>query len=377
MISYRALGAALAGIQERLGIGPHDVMASWAPLHSSPGLVRYVFGAVYFDCPSHLIRPSALQLSRWLELITSVRATVTSAPDVAYRLAARIDSGLVDLRSLRVATSGGEVVRADTIRAFEQHFQLPGVVQPAYGLTEATVIATSTAPGEALTTDANGRVSCGRPIYGLEVRIDRRDDSRPDGEILLRGPSLFHGYFDDEEGTQAVWRDGWLHTGDWGVMIDGQLYPVSRERLLIKRAGASLAPREIEEPLEQIDDVLSAAAVGRTRSDGLTEELVIVVETRRDTRADLRTIAGQVEQAVTATIGSLPAQVIIVKAAAIPRTTGGKIRHAELRQLVAEGLIAERRFVRELSGWPVSRQIPSAPARSCGAGRATSLRDFA
>jgi acyl-CoA synthetase (AMP-forming)/AMP-acid ligase II len=337
MISHHALDAALAGIQERLAIGPRDVMASWAPLHSSPGLVRYVFGPVYFDCPSHLIRPSALQLSRWLELISSVQATVTSAPDVAYRLAARIGTGRMDLRSLRVATSGGEVVRADTIRAFEQQFHLTRIVQPAYGLTEATVIANSTAPGDPLTADAGGRVSCGRPIRGLEVRIEQRDPARPDGEILLRGPSLFDGYFDDETGTQAVWRDGWLHTGDWGVMIDGQLYPVSRERLLIKRAGASLAPREIEEPLEQIDHVLSAAAVGRTRSDGLTEELVIVVETHRDTRADLRTIAGRVEQAVTDTIGSLPAQVIIVRAAAIPRTTGGKIRHAELRQLVAEG----------------------------------------
>ena len=142
-ISHRSLIASLVATAARLELRQDDVMATWLPLHHDLGLVRYVFGAMLSGCPSHLIRPSMGNFRPWLALIARVRATITGGPDSAYRLASRtVDPVGLDLASLRFAGNGGEPVRLETIRNFEQRFGLPNIVRPAYGLAEATLVVT-------------------------------------------------------------------------------------------------------------------------------------------------------------------------------------------------------------------------------------------
>ena len=219
IISHRSLIASLLATTARLEMRKGDTLATWVPLHHDLGLVRYVFGAMFAGCAAHLIRPSIVNLRPWLELIARVRATITGAPDSAYRLAARtVKAEGLDLRSLRFAGNGGETVRLTTIEQFERRFGLPGVVRPAYGLAEATLTVTSTSPAEALRVDASGTVSCGRPLDGIELRIaDARGRKAPagaSGELLVRGVPVFDGYFGDASATRATLRNGWLHTGD-------------------------------------------------------------------------------------------------------------------------------------------------------------------
>jgi acyl-coenzyme A synthetase/AMP-(fatty) acid ligase len=341
-VSHRALSANLEAIREWFEMSPSDVMAAWIPLHYTPGLVRYVFGTVYVGCQSHLIRTSAMELGRWLNLIVRTGATITSAPDFAYRLAARTaPRGSFTLRTLRVATNGGETVRASSIDAFERAFGLSGVVQPAYGLAEATLIVTSRRPGDRIVVDETETVSCGQPLAGLEVRI-ADDDGQPcasgrEGEIQVRGDAVFQGYYGDESQTGAVLRRGWLCTGDLGVLDEhGNLYPRARARALIKRAGAGLAPSEIEECVERLEDVVSSAAVGVARSDRCTEDLVVVVETSADLPARGPAIAERVTRAVIETIGMAPAQVVVVPPSSIPRASSGKILRVDLRRLLID-----------------------------------------
>jgi fatty-acyl-CoA synthase len=341
-VSHRALLAALEAMRERFETTPRDIMAAWVPLYYTPGLVRYVFGTVYFGCQSHLIRPSAMQLGRWLDLLVRTGATITSAPDFAYRLAARTAPGhSVTLRALRVATNGGETVRASTIDAFERAFGLSGVVQPAYGLAEATLIVTSRRPGDRVVVDEAGSVSCGQPLAGLQVRIVA-DDGLPcapgcEGEIQVRGDAVFQGYHDDDSQTSAVLRQGWLCTGDLGVLDErGDLYPRARARALIKRAGVGLAPREIEECVERLDDVVSSAAVGVARPEHCTEDLVIVVETCADLPACGPAIVERVTRTIIDTIGMAPSQVVVVPPSSIPRASSGKILHLDLKRLLID-----------------------------------------
>ncbi len=337
VILHRHAIASLRLSREAVGFGSHDVLVGWVPPWHDLGLVRFILGPVYFGAPCHLVTPAIRTLPLWLKTASEVRATVLGAPDFAYRLATRlVDPRGLDLSALRYATNGAEPVRQSTILAFEERFGVPGAVRPGYGLAEATLGVTGLLPGEPLRVDERGNVSCGRPLPGMEVRIDA------EGEILVRGPAVFARYFDSEfdseEATREALRDGWLHTGDIGKLdADGHLYVLARKRALLKRGGAPLAPRELEEAAERVTGVRAAAAVGLPpASEASTEAIALVIETEAADPAGLATAAAT---AVEEALGFAPDEVLVVAPRTIPRTPNGKVRHAQLRASLLEGQI--------------------------------------
>ncbi|HEX7679334.1 MAG TPA: AMP-binding protein [Thermoanaerobaculia bacterium] len=320
MITQGNLMASLHSSQDLIDPSSSDVLVGWVPPWHDLGLLRFLLGPVYFGIPCYLIPPAVKTIGEWLGTISTVKGTISGAPDFAWRLATRlVDAGAVDLRSLRFATNGGEPVRASTIAAFEIHFGLHGVLRPGYGLAEATLGVAATRPGEGLRVDERGNVSCGTPLKNVEVRIE-------DDEILVQGPAVFAGYFAAAAPTALALRDGWLHTGDVGKRDDdGHLYILGRRRAMIKRGGVMLAPREIEEAVQTLPQVRLAAAVGIASE--LTEEIVVVVEVEKDASS----IGGLVAAAVERSIGFVPDRVLVQERGSIPRTSNGKIRHAVLR----------------------------------------------
>ena len=332
MIRHRNILAVLRSYAQAFPIDTNDVLVSWVPPWHDLGLVRFMIGSVYHGAACHIVTPSIPTIPRWLETITKVRGTISGAPDFAYRLAARFgDPSSIDLSSVRWMTNGGEPVRLSTIEAFETRFNQRGVLCPGYGLAEATLGVTCIRPGEAIRVDKRGNVGCGRVLPGVEVKID-------DGEILVRSDGVFAGYFEAEEATAETLRDGWLHTGDIGHLdSDGELYILGRRRAMLKRGGAVLAPRELEEAAQNIDKVRIAAAVGIARMDeSMTEEIVLAIEI--DAHADSSTIAAAVAKEVHRTIGFAPDRVIVFAPRTIPRTYNGKIRHDALRQELERGV---------------------------------------
>ncbi|HWM95380.1 MAG TPA: AMP-binding protein [Thermoanaerobaculia bacterium] len=336
VILHRNAIASLRTSRDLIGLGPRDVFVGWVPPWHDLGLLRFVLGPVYFGAPCHLVPPAIRTLPLWLRTASEVRATVMGAPDFAYRLATRlVDPDGLDLSSLRYATNGGEPVRQSTILSFEQRFGVPGVVRPGYGLAEATLGVTGLRPGEPLRVDSRGNVSCGRPLPGVEVRID--GDPGETGEILVRSPAVFKGYFEAEEETRETLRGGWLHTGDMGRLdADGHLYVLGRKRSLLKRGGAPLAPRELEEAAEHVPGVRVAAAVGLPPGpDAATEEIVLAVEA--DPAASSPQLASATAAAVEEVLGFAPDAVLILAPRTIPRTPNGKIRHATLLRAIVDG----------------------------------------
>ena len=333
VILHRNAIASLRVSRDWLGLGARDVFAGWVPPWHDLGLVRFVLGPVYLGAPCHLVPPAIRTLPLWLRTASEVRATVLGAPDFAWRLAARlVDPDGLDLSSLRYATNGGEPVRQSTIESFERRFGVPGVIRPGYGLAEATLGVTGLLPGEPLRVDDRGNVSCGRPLAEVEVRTDGDP-----GEILVRGPAVFAGYFEAEEATREILRDGWLHTGDIGRLdADGHLYILGRKRALLKRGGAPLAPRELEEAAEGVPGVKVAAAVGLPpASHTATEEIVLAVEA--DPAAEPSQLAWAVSGAVEEALGFAPDGVLVLAPRTIPRTPNGKVRHAVLRDAILAG----------------------------------------
>ncbi|MBX3302127.1 MAG: long-chain fatty acid--CoA ligase [Nitrospira sp.] len=177
-----------------------------------------------------------------------------------------------DLRSLRVCLSGASPLPADVQERFEE---TTGVrIAEGYGLTEAGP-----------TTHCNPLHgehppgSMGLPFPDTEARVvdaDRGSYEVPDGEageLIVRGPQVMRGYWNKEAETQAVLRDGWLHTGDLvSRNKEGFFFFVDRKKDIIKCRGETVYPREVEEVLLQHQAVAEAAVVGV--ADQLSGEIV-------------------------------------------------------------------------------------------------------
>ncbi|HET9609059.1 MAG TPA: AMP-binding protein, partial [Acidimicrobiales bacterium] len=129
-------------------------------------------------------------------------------------------------------------------------------VVEVYGQTEDCGPATMNRPGR----DRVGTV--GEPLPGVEVRI------ATDGEVLVRGPNVCAGYWDDPAGTAAlVDEDGWLHTGDLGELDGGYLRIVGRKKdLIVTSSGKNVAPQDMETDLQSEPVVSQAVIVGDGRN---------------------------------------------------------------------------------------------------------------
>lgn len=341
VLSHRALAAWRRQASGPLLPTPDDVLAGWVPPWHVMGLMRFVWLPVVCGGEVHLVAPSVRTLGSWMETAARVRATFTAASDFALRMAVRIvGRQALDLRSLRWVATGGEPVRATTIRDFEARFDLPGIVRPAYGLAEATLAVTGVRPGEPLAVDAAGHVSCGRPLPGTELRIvDEHGAGSPPGqlgEIHIRTAALFSGYFDEASGDSRWPGGGWLATGDWGHLgPDGELYVLGRRRTLLKHGGATFAPRELEEAAERCAGISAAAAITLARPGSDDGVLAIVAEVTSLESREPQERARELALAVRGEIGILPGEVILLRPGTLPRTESGKLRHAELARRIA------------------------------------------
>ena len=142
-------------------------------------------------------------------------------------------------------------------------------------------------------------MSCGRPYSGVEVQIGTADGgvapSGTPGPILVRGETVFAGYFGDASATAEVLQNGWLHTGDVGSLDDGgHLFVQGRARAMIKRGGSIIAPREIEDAVDGLPGVRVAAAIGVAReSVSGTEDVVVALEIEQYAHSQASRLADQ------------------------------------------------------------------------------------
>ncbi len=200
--------------------------------------------------------------------------TLLGVPTMFAAWAALPDAGPSSVTGVRRAIAGAAALPAELADRFEQKFGVP--LMQGYGLTEASpAVATS------LGTGRNRPGSVGRPLPGVELRIV--DDSGEEvldgdpGEILVKGPNVFAGYWNDEKATSEVlMHDGWLRTGDIGVIgEDGDLFVVDRKKDLVIVSGFNVFPAEVERVVGEVPGVSGAVAVGRP--DPTTGEAVEVV----------------------------------------------------------------------------------------------------
>ena len=268
---------------------------------------------------------------RAIDTLTAVAehglTVLPAAPPVFMAWLAAAVEEPVDLSSVRAAVSGASALPVETWLGFHDRFGIE--IWQGYGLTETSPVVTTTAmSGDA----APG--SIGIPLPGVELRL--RDESGAPvhagdpGEIQVRGPNVFRGYWNDPAGTAAVLDDeGWLHTGDVAYAEEGNLYLVDRKSDLIIVSGFNVYPREVEQALTDHPDVAEAAVVGR--ADTRTGERVVayVVPEAGRAVADVDAAAVQAHAAERLARFKRPTAVHVVDA--LPHLLTGKVARRQLR----------------------------------------------
>jgi fatty-acyl-CoA synthase len=199
---------------------------------------------------------------RMLQLIQERRITTTMGVPANYLFLAEHPSfATADLSSLKHAVVGGAPMPEPLLRTW--HSRGVALTQ-GYGLTEA-------APNVLCLPDEDARTKiglAGKPYPHVEVALadpvtGEHLDGAASGELLVRGPSVFAGYFGEPELTEATLRDGWLHTGDLVRRDDEGFYQVvDRIKDIYISGGESVAPAEVESVLFAHPAVADAAVIG-------------------------------------------------------------------------------------------------------------------
>jgi len=321
MVSHGNLMANERAIESALAVQENDVFVSWLPLYHDMGLIGGLLQPIHRGIPAVLMTPQFFleKPLRWLEAIARHRGTISGGPDFSFRLCIeRISDAQrkqLDLSSWRLAFSGAEPVRRDTLDEFIESFGEAGFssasVYPCYGLAEATLLVTGGVPRAGMTANTfstpllaqgiarlnragselvgSGHVVADHVVAIVDTQSYAKLDDGHTGEIWVSGPSVAQGYWKkpDETAAAFVERNGqrWLRTGDYGVIVDGQVYIVGRIKDLIIVRGHNLYPQDIERAIEDEIDVIrkgriTAFSVTTPRGEGIG----IAVELSRRTQ---------------------------------------------------------------------------------------------
>ncbi len=394
-------------VNAAFGHGRHTTMAGWLPLFHDMGLVGYVIQPVYNAFLSALMSPLTFLQDplSWLRMISRYKATTAGGPNFGYQLCANkfrpeyVEG--VDLSSWTVAFNGAEPVRAETLREFSRVYEPygfePRMFHPCYGMAEATLIVAGGGIHDdpvTLTVDANqlerGRavpsadapsgkdrtlVGCGRTILDQQLRIvdpntrvECADGSV--GEIWLSGDNISAGYWNkpiiNEEifGAHIAGSDAgpFLRTGDLGFVLDGELYIAGRRKDVIIIKGRNLYPQDIELAVESSHPAFAPGGGAAFAIDKGGEERVVVAhEVRRAAarRASYDELLVAARRAVAREFDVTLLDLVVIPQATIPKTSSGKVRRHQCRELYQRGALTSQPL-----GEPPSPSSVTTPPRT-------------
>ena len=383
LVSQRALIANAGGIARHgLRMRPEDRGTSWLPLYHDMGLVGFFLTPTlaqtsidYLETTSFARRPLI-----WLQILSKHGGTISFSPTFGFELCLRRAvngaADTIDLSRWRVAGIGGEMIRPDVLERFAQTFSPLGFSEkaflPSYGLAESTLAVsfasldegvnvdridrdTFTDTGVAVPAKTNGGagtaetrsfVICGRPIpeHVIEIR-DQEDRALPDrcvGRILVKGPSLTKGYFDNPVATGAIITDdGWLDTGDLGYLVDGHLVISGRSKDLIIVGGRNIWPQDVEWAVEALENVRAGDVAAFSVADPVEgEKLVVLLQCRLNDLDARSALKRQVAGIVRKTSG-ISCEVALVPMRSFTFTSSGKLSRAAVKADFLSGAIGE------------------------------------
>ncbi|MGZ4857994.1 MAG: amino acid adenylation domain-containing protein [Candidatus Angelobacter sp.] len=384
IVTHGNVLANLHSIASHGDFGESAVSVNWLPHFHDMGLIYGILQPLYSRFPAILLSPAAFihRPLRWLSAISEYRGTHCGGPNFAYDLCVeRINAderSLLDLTSWRVAFSGAEPVRNETLERFASCFSGCGFSRkafyPVYGLAEATLKATSGEPGtgakvclvdpeklaqnkleiaDKAAASPHKLVSCGSTSDDHEVAIVDPDSlalctKGQVGEIWFSGPSVAAGYWNNPAETEktfhAYLKNGkgpYLRTGDLGFLHAGDLFVTGRLKDCIIVRGRNLYPQDIEKTVEESHPAARRnGCAAFPVEDAGRERVVLVVEVARKYRENLDGIMEEVRRSVAEGYEIHLHTVVLIQAGSLPRTSSGKIQRRECKRRFLAGELA-------------------------------------
>ena len=355
-----------------LKLTSEDRFVSWLPYYHDMGLIGFILVPLICQLSADYLpsRTFAMRPRLWLKIISDNRGTISSSPTFGYALCAKrlrpSDFERYDLSSWRAACVGAEQVNPVPLRTFAETLEPCGFDPKAfvacYGMAEC-VLAVSFAPldlglsvdyvdqdimattGEARpvgqdATNIASYADCGVLLPGFEMSIqDKKGNEVPErqcGEILLKGPSVMSGYFQDEESSHAVLKDGWLDTGDIGYRVGDRIYITARSKDVIIVKGRNIWPHDMEVVAQRLEGVRLGGVAAFSVTGFAEEELaVLVVETKQRDQALRNELTHRITRLMHEHFG-INVIIDLVRSGTLPRTSSGKLSRFKSREAYLE-----------------------------------------
>lgn len=375
-LSHRAIFNHLDAYGESIRLTRDDVIVSWLPLYHDMGLIACFLLPILRGV--HVVQMSPFDWVRapWrlLRTISDYRGTLTWLPNFAYNFCAQKirdrDLEGVDLSSWRASINTSEPVRFKSHEMFYERFKSYGLkfetLQTSYGMAENVFAATqndlSKLPyveeidRESFVADKVARpafdgrpaiqmMSCGQPIPNTAIRVvDSKGHDVPErhvGEIVLKSNCMLTGYYNRADITKkAFLPGGWYMSGDYGYMVNGEVFVAGRKKDMLIVGGKNVYPQDLEALACEVPGVHP----GRTVAFGLfdesqgTEEVVIIAEVDSEDEAEHERVADEIRKHVTKNSAIAARYVRVVGPKWVLKTSSGKVARSANKE----------KFIREL-----------------------------
>ena len=370
MIPDRVLRANIDAACTAAQLSEREVMVSWLPLYHDMGLVGFLSIPMTNGCQLVQAAPQDFlaKPGNWMQWISDWGGTATAGPNFSWVLATRALKRMegLDLSQLTLALSGAEPVDPTAVEAFVQAsarfgFQ-PGSVFPAFGMAEVAIAGAFPPRHRGMLCDSVDRLVLerdgvakpldigdaaedldvrrlpllGTAVPGLEMRVvhpETHQDmpERHVGELLLRGTSVTPGYYKRADATAAMFRDGWLCTGDLAYLLDGELVLCGRIKDIIIVGGRNVFPEDIERACGSLEGVRPGNVIAFGIEGSKGKETVIVVAEVRTEQPD--SVREAIHHRTLEVCGLPPRDVMLVRAGTLPKTSSGKLQRAKCREM--------------------------------------------
>ncbi len=378
-LSHRAVLNQLQAYGEALSLSDRDVIVSWLPLYHDMGLIAGFLMPILTGTPLVLMSPFDWVRApyRLLQSVSHYRGTLSWLPNFAYNFCAQKIRGRhiegVDLSSWRAVINCSEPVRWESHQAFYEKFKSYGLryeaLQTSYAMAENVFgVTQSRLNGEPAWVELDreafmvervarpaldGRpslkmMSSGRPLKNTRVRVlddnGRGVPERVIGEIALQSDCMLTGYFNRPDITEKAFLDGWYLTGDYGFLLDGDLYVSGRKKDMIIVGGKNVYPQDLEALTYEVPGVHAGRSVafGLFDEEQGTEEVVIIAEVDSEAPAEQQRIADAIRQHVTKNSAIALRHVRVVGPKWILKTSSGKTARAANKEKFLKELEASQ-----------------------------------
>jgi len=355
-----------------------DVVISWLPLYHDMGLVAGFIMPILSGI--HLVLQSPFDWVRapykLMQAITKYKGTLSWLPNFAYNFCAQKirDRHLegVDLSTWRAVINCSEPVRWESHQAFYEKFKSYGLkleaLQTSYAMAENVFSVTQSLLGqiptvvkidrEAFMSERVARdpidgkpvmtmMSSGRPLENVKVKIvdENRNEvgARVIGEVALKSNCMLTGYFHRNDLTEKAFVDGWYLTGDYGFMIDGNVFVSGRKKDMIIVGGKNVYPQDLEALTYEVAGVHPGRSVafGMFNDEEGTEDVVIIAEVDSEDEIEQQKIADAIRVYVTKNSAVALRYVKAVDSKWILKTSSGKTARSANKEKFLKELLNE------------------------------------